>query len=521
MALRKRPGRAGWTLLLPLLLLWPCAARAAGFDLSLFGPQGLGRGGAVTAGVADLTAIELNPAALTHLSGTQSLIVGNPLYQQLRYRRAPLYDWSRARSDAPPPAVHYAQIENEKGFVPFSGVFFGVGDDLGLDGWMFAAAIHAPIAVADTRYPEDGPQRYQMVERSVMLINYSIGAARRFGDSFGLGLTLQYVQVPKLHIRMVVDADNQTNLIYPDRSPYDALVTLDGKDLFGMTATAGAWWRPLPSLELALAGRVLPIPVDAEGTLQVEGQGELLAGKGITTGRLDASGKFVPDDASGVSFTYAPSARAGARWMLRDGERTLLDIECDLVWEGWSVMDSYQVRTPPLARVEEMGLEVPLGEMVLPRHWQDTYAVRLGGELSLLGDRLHARAGGFYETGAVPEEYAFLDFVSFDRLGLGAGLSFSFGKAIRLDLSYLHIFSRPLAVSESEGKMYQQRPASLCRAPYTGEQCDPHYPGQPGAVVNAGTYLSGYDLLGFGLGVDWEALLGSKEPDTGTGTGTE
>ncbi|MBM4321699.1 MAG: hypothetical protein FJ125_17605, partial [Deltaproteobacteria bacterium] len=93
-------------------LLCPAPAQGGGFELPVLGPAGVGRGGAVTASVEDLTAAELNPAGLARLKGTHTMLAAGPLYNQLRYRRAPLYDWSRATSNSPPPVVQYGEIQN-------------------------------------------------------------------------------------------------------------------------------------------------------------------------------------------------------------------------------------------------------------------------------------------------------------------------------------------------------------------------------------------------------------------------
>jgi long-subunit fatty acid transport protein len=157
-------------------------------------------------------------------------------------------------------------------------------------------------------------------------------------------------------------------------------------------------------------------------------------------------------------------------------------------------MDAYHIVTPAYARVESMENEVALSKMDVPRHWQDVWSVRLGGQYELLPELLRVRAGTFYETGATPLQTTFLDFFAYDRIGVGAGLALTLG-VVQLDLAYLHVFQEPRAVSEEEGEVYQLKPAYTCQEPYTGSKCDPHYQGQPGAVSNAGTYLSAFDVF--------------------------
>ena len=488
------------------VLLSPCPARGGGFDVTVLGARGIGRAGAITASVDDLSALEHNPAALARIRGTRSLLAVSPILSQMKYRRAPIYDWSRATSSKPPPAVHYEEIENELRVFPMAGALFGVGSDLGISDWVFAVGVHGPNAVGHTRYPEDGPQRYQMIERDILLASYSLAAAWSRYDWLGIGLSLHWIDVARNRLVMVVDADSVTSGVYPDASPYDLEVTLDTADRASFSATLGAWLRPIPCIEIAVAGRVLPTPIETEGKIELQGRGDLLHGKHFSTWSAQGQ-EMVPDDRARLSFDYPTTARAGLRYLHRDGDRLLFDLELDLIWEGWSTMEGYRIDLPTMAKVDELGMEVPLQGIALDRNWQDVWGVRLGGELNLIDRVLWLRGGAFYETGAVPHDYSYLDFLSFDRLGLGMGLSVAYS-GVRVDLAYLHVFNEPRAVSEAEGKMYQQRPASPCRAPYTGKACDPHYQGQPGAVGNAGTYLSGYDVFGLGLELNWSELLG-------------
>ncbi|MDY0060854.1 MAG: outer membrane protein transport protein [Myxococcota bacterium] len=513
-AARMRTPRA--LLLLVASSLLGGTAGAAGFDLPILGPVAAGRGGAVTAGTADLTAVDANPALLFRVEGTDTLVVWGPIFNQLRYRRLPLYDWTWASSTQAPPTVQYPQIGNQTGAFPLGNLFVGAASDFGLADWTFAVAAYGPAAEGNNNFPADGPQRYMIVQREVMAAFYSFSAAWQPRADLALGLSLQYVDVSLLRIQEVADANNQSSTIFPDTSPYDVLVEYEGADRFGYTATAGVWYRPRPFLELAAAGRLLSIPIDSEGTIKLTGQGDIVRGRTLTTYRRQGD-ELVPDDRAGLDLDYAPSARLGVRYLHGGQPRPRFDVELDLAWEGWSVMQAYHFRTPDVARVEDLKIDVALTDLDVIRDWQDTWSVRLGGDVTLIPGRLEGRLGGFYESAAVPLSRTFLDFFSFDRLGLGGGLSLSLlDGGAQLDLSYVHVFNEPRAVSEAEGEMLQQRPGAHCD-PATGAGCDPHYPGRSGAVINAGTYLSGWDLLTLGLTLHWSRLLGQDPPAATTG----
>jgi len=498
-----RPWRRAARGLTWALLFVAGRAQAGGFELAPMGAQALGRGGALVSGIADPSALEHNPASLGLLRGTHAQVGLGLGWSQEKFRRAPLYDWSRATADLPPPAVHYEEVQQELGFTPLAGASALLSTDLGLDDWVFGLGAYAPSAFGHVRFPEEGPQRYQLVERDTVMASYSLGAAWHSGQDFGFGLTLHWIDVVRSDMSIVVDANNQSGGIYPDRSPFDVLVRIHAADRFSPSATLGAWWRPQPWLELAAAGRALAPTIESSGQIEIEGQGELLRGKSLRTGRPGGATGMVPDDSVSLSFDYAPSARIGARILNEEAGELIWDLELDLVWEGWSALEAYRVQLPGIVQVEELGIEVALREIQVERNWNDVWGARLGGQVAVLPGLWWLRGGVAWESGAVAPEYAYLDFLSFERLSLALGTSVAW-RNLRLHLGYQHIFNEPLAVSESEGRMYQKRPGSGCEAPYTSDLCDPLYPGQPGAVSNAGTYLSGYDILSIALELAWE-----------------
>jgi long-subunit fatty acid transport protein len=116
----------------------------------------------------------------------------------------------------------------------------------------------------------------------------------------------------------------------------------------------------------------------------------------------------------------------------------------------------------------------------------------------VLPDLLDVRAGAFVENGAAPDAYSHIDFPSFDRLGLGAGLTWHAIDSLDVSAGYMHVFQESRTVSEAKGKQFQQRPAhpcpDECKDPATGAPL-------PGVVANAGTFESSFDIVS--LGVDF------------------
>jgi long-chain fatty acid transport protein len=447
--------------------LAPGVAAAGGFEVPDNGVRAVGRGGANAVGVSDLTAAHYNPGALARLSGPLVVTIDDNLFfHHESFQRAQLDPgWG-----PPYGGRTFDKVEDDDTLFPI-GAFASVGSNFGLEDWMFAASVYGPSAVGQQKWPAYGPQSFLLTEEDILLVYYSLSAAWQKKDTFGFGATLQWVDMPKMQYELVVDADVPGILDpVPERgtatvSSTQLAARLDLKDRFAWTAIVGGWWRPLPYLEIAAAGRIVPIHLEPTGKVHLD-RPELSPG-GVTVR---------------MPLTLPMQARGGVRYL-----SDAFDVELDAFWENWSVLDRYNVHM----KGQINGLDVH--DLIIEKQWSDTVSIRLGGEYHLLPSVLDVRAGGFIENGAAPKNYSHLDFQSFDRLGLGGGLTWHVpGIDLALSAAYMHIFQEDRTVTEAYGKQFQQRPVSPCP-----DSCG----GLSGVVANAGKFESRYDILS--LGVDY------------------
>ena len=134
----------------------------------------------------------------------------------------------------------------------------GVSSDLGLRNWGFALAAYAPPGAARLEFPGDGGQRYLMVSREAVILNYTASAAWQYRERFGVGVSLQWIHVPRLDYELVIDANQFPGDVNPVSSELDMLASVSGSDPFTFNAILGAWYRPLPFLEFGASGQVIP-----------------------------------------------------------------------------------------------------------------------------------------------------------------------------------------------------------------------------------------------------------------------
>jgi long-chain fatty acid transport protein len=469
------------------------AARAdGGYYTGPLGPRAAGRGGAFVARADDVTATGINPAGLTEIDGT-TLQVGNQLaYYGYDFTRAPTVDYGS--SQTPPPTVTFAKVSNG---TPWQAAlpYLGAATRFGHPDWAFAAAFYAPPGISREQFPSDGGQRFLMVDRQAIILKGDVSAAWRFHDLFGLGLTVEWISVPRLDYSLVVYGNTAPGAASPVESSLDILAKTTGSDWLTFNAIVGGWFRPRPWLELGVAGQVLPANIVTKSNLSLAAADptDPLGLNPVTTERKGKSQSDVT-----ITLPLPLMARAGARYRHLRGDREVFDVELDFEYETWSRVHAFTLETSGLfAQVGSQS--IPLGTIDIAKQWKDVFSVKLGGDVNVVPQLFTLRAGGYYETAVAPTAYANVDFPVGQVYGAALGGSLLLQRA-EIALTYQLRYQPSFTVSEANGRVYQQAPGSPCAAPYTDpNNCNPNIPGQPAPTVNAGTYASTSHLVSLAL----------------------
>lgn len=135
------------------------------------------------------------------------------------------------------------------------------------------------------------------------------------------------------------------------------------------------------------------------------------------------------------------------------------------------------------------GFPDPLREanQTIVRNFQNSYSVRLGGELEQdvsEGIALGVRGGASYESSAIPPEYMSVLTVDAPKLTLGLGGSVAAG-SWRFDVVFAHIFGWDVEVAPEDAK-------SPLLSPIESRLAELH-------AVNGGTYSARANVVGLGL----------------------
>ncbi len=477
--------KARWILTAFLALsLLPAQALAGGFEIPGWGSRAMSRGAAFAVLADDLTAVQYNPGGLSRQSGTTMLLNHNTMWMPATFTRAAsIMDVTGGTSpDGSPDPLASASNQNE--LFALGGALM-LASDFGLEDWNFAFSVTGPNAFGGRSFPVQGGQRYMLTETEMLLIYYGASIAYGKKDSFGFGITAAYVDVPLARFGMVVDGTPAPTTPTPYYNPYDQESTLELTDHLSWTLIAGGWWRVVPSLELGLSGRIVPINLNLTGSVDLQ----------------DIPGQKIPATVTpqnvqaGLDMVMPPTVNAGLRYRHLSNDREVFDLELDYVYEAWSMLTAYDVTVTGTVKLgPPINSDIDVQSMTIDKRWKDTHSVRFGGTWNAVEDTFSLSLGGFWESAAVPLNYTNIDFMSFQRFGLGGGFHYTFA-GIDLNVAYMYVAQEDREVDEKKGKVFQMRPLFPCP-----DNCS----GLSGVPANAGKLTSEYHQLNVSMGFHFD-----------------
>ena len=486
-----RPVRRIQTALAMAAALGVCVqAQAAGLDETVAGSRALGRAaGQVSAN--DFMATWLNPANL-------AAVPNNDLGFELR---VPLFQgcFDRARDNS----LDYQQQNPDAGITgsesfgkvcnsapPGPTGHFGWAESFD-EGWGYGIGFFTPAAIPGYKYGQptiissgisdndiyaptlngvESPNRFLLLEREALAgyLMAGVGASPipelRVGFSGGVG----FATINNLVAASAVGGTFTDPEILSEISVADWIVP---------RFTASIVAAPGGDVEL-MASLTFQDDIRASGHLDLDAngyQGVPLRDCRVTTDRGEG-----PVGASGTRCRLEdiqlrvplPTLEAfvGFRYAALRGERKRAmdpmvdeawDIELNAYWSQTSHVDKYQLTfhdeefapgSPQVAlsgTATAPGLPAPEGATI-NRQWNDTFGVRLGGDVNILPKTFSVRWGLSAESRAVPKNNMNIDIWPVGKLGLHVGATVAVDN-FRLTVGYAHLFYESITVPVGQG----------------------------------------------------------------------
>jgi hypothetical protein len=479
------------------ILMLAAHAHADGLEDTVSGAVGLGRA-ANYLRVNDFMATWQNPANLAVIPSTD---LGGEL-------RLPVLHacFDRARD----PSAQYRTNDPQSGFagsesfdnVCNEGTLMPTGN-LGWaqafeSGWGYGVGFFTPALVPNLKYGAqtivtqfplagevypttpngtESPNRFMLLQRSILGGFLQAGAgfqplhALRLGASVGVG----FADIRNLNVASVQGGTFRDQEILTDAHVTDWAIP---------RATLSAVVSPSDALEF-MGALTYQGDVHATGSVDLTANGIQGAPLANCTGpappgpgphcRIENAELTVPFPRfqALLSTRYAQrrSARKRALDPLKD---EVWDVEVDGYWSQTSHIDQYTLKLydepPGSAGAANLAFSSAPGAAVLatpqraiiPRHWRDTFGVRIGGDYNVVPALLALRVGFSYETRAVPVEYMNVDAYPVARLGLHCGATLALSNW-KLTAGYEHLFYQSIEVGVGAGRVDEivsQNPAA-------------------------------------------------------------
>jgi long-subunit fatty acid transport protein len=446
------------------------AAYAAGIEFPDNGALAIGRGGAYAADPVDGLALSYNPAGFAKQKGVRITLDSKLSRQNVGF------DPTGGKDDA-------VQSSNSPFFAPGAVVSYGLGRVGPLSGLTFALGAVGPSAVGKQSFPEDGKQRYSLIQSDMFIAYYSAAVAASWSDWLSVGATFQLAHGTATFSQAAFGLDDPTP--YP-RPGKDVMANIDVESGFIPTGIVGVTVRPHKQWSVGASYRPR-LRFSGSGTLD-----STLPDVAKTLAHLSTTGK----DAA-LSLMFPDVVRLGVQY--RPTSRWL--IELNGVYEGWSVMDNITV-TPKNIVVQQtdgsganasVQWQRPLDPIVIQKNFKDAYSVRLGADYAVIPDRLTVRGGYTFETSAIPSEYVAVDFANWGRHMVAAGVSACFW-GVMVDVAYAHHFVPTQKVNDSQ-VVQVTTPSPAGRGQYATP-----------SVVGNGTYTASLDVVSLALRIPIDEL---------------
>ena len=465
------------------LALLPTPAAAGGLFLTDRGARPLSRGFAFVAGVDSPDAVWYNPANLTY-SGQQFLFDATVGFFRGTFTRIDsggnvLPTASFSAPSLPIPMLAYSHPIRER--------------------WTIGLGVHAPNAAllswprgvtaagVECEGPgqpgcEHAPQRYSLLSLEGSLFGMITPAlAYQVVDGLSIGLGMNLL-IGSFAGETAISSCDGFVCTQPENPDWDGVTRFNLSPIFepgitgGITYDAGVvrigasfvWW---------------PKAVRGDATLDV---------------RLPSAAIFDGATVEGNQARVELDVPAMIRLGVELRPKNFLRIEAAVVLERWSTQDAARVIAKDvwIRNARAIG-DYQIGTITIPRHMNDVWSIRLGGEVGLLDNKLWLRAGANYENSSFDDQYLSPLTLDTSKLIVGLGASYEITTGFIVDVSYGHVFMEDRAVRDSRVPQPNpiRPPRDAMNAPTAGGP----------AYVGNGNYIMEMDMVGIGMRYVWDS----------------
>lgn len=529
------------------VLLVAGRASANGFEIPENGTEVMGRAGAWTARADNPLAVGLNPAGLAG-QPTAFVVNTNLTYQKQCFSRAGNYaaggNYGGSKfptgdyEGKPFPTVCKQNGIGDVGIVPQLAFNYAVSSKVsigfaplwtpsGTGKALWPDGVDRPLTTSDGT-PAPPPQRFMLLAKNARIIMPTLGVGAEVLPGLRLGASFQAVMT--FFESQVSSQGSQSALQDAAQGPTPAVrSTVKWNQLFTPAFVLGALASPSPEFDIGFMFRWSADIVKKGGEVTLNGPFYGDQGSPATRA-VDTTVKFeefrLPQPweiRMGVRYHklragVVPPAQGRRDFLKHD----VFDVEVDFQYSHNSSFQQITVLFPTDPQCVGLGVNprdgtaltkcasyVPPDASILKK-WQDTLAIRVGGEYVAIPDKLGLRLGGFFQTRGQDPQYLNLDFHPGRMLGFFLGATLRAASFADVSIGYGHIFVETFDNTATGGSLRGlagTRPDNPDPSDPSRPTVDNYRNACPGqsvpsyrtcTIVNTGKLETGYNMFSIG-----------------------
>ncbi|GAB6057216.1 OmpP1/FadL family transporter [Desulfonatronum parangueonense] len=373
---------AGLTIFFMLISLG--SANGAGFALYEFGARGTSMAGTMLGRADDPSAVAYNPAGITQLEGTQTMI-GLSVVAPSGKVRTPGETTSIESNYWVPPHAYLTRQMSDKAWLGL-GLYtrFGLG----------------------TEFPKGWPGEYNNIYTRVKSLSFNPNLAYKLTDTVSVAAGAEVMWFDFYQKKMV-------------GRPLGGIEAELSGDSYGFGGNVALHYKPSDTWALGLTYKSrVKQSIKGDATFQRTPTARALGYFNDTS----AKGDIILPDSFGIGLMFRPHER--------------LSLEANAIYTLWSTYDKLEITYG-----EALTPGAPTGNSKvssMAKNWKDVWRFQVGGEYSL-NDFIDLRLGYVFDQIPDKDEYADYMTPTSNRHIVTTGIGFS-GERFSVDFSYSYLW---------------------------------------------------------------------------------
>ncbi len=367
-------------------------AEAAGFALFEWSARGDAMGGAMIAKADDPSAIAWNPAGITQLEGTQTLVGAAAISPKNTLTTT--YGGSQTDAD----------IKEKTFVVPHAYITHQINDNV----WLGVGAFTR--FGLGTSYSESWQGRYSSYDTAIESYSLNPNIAYKFNEYLSVAAGIEFMYV-KADLRKKIDS----SLVYdPNTSAADVdqRIRVDG-----LTPGMNVGLRLTPTKDWAIG-----FSWRSKMRHKADGKATYERPASVTTA-------FYNDTDITMNMKTPNMFMFGTSYNIMDN----LSVEFDAIWSQWS---DYSELTYEFENTNAIGRN----SVTVQKKWEDVWRFQFGVEYEPI-DNLALRAGYVYDQSPIRKGYEDYMLPTNDRQIVSGGLGWTY-KNFSVDASYMYLWMK-------------------------------------------------------------------------------